>query len=256
MKPSICKELNLSISIPEKCDARDWLTPVENIDEIENLDRNHAYITPDKKVYVLNKEGTGLAVLEENILEKILQNGMELDMVNKSVNIEVPTKTSELINDSFYVSDDSYIHTDNNYTTKEKNKLSEIPEDANANIIEEIKVNDSMQRISDKSVNIDLKGYEEKSNKVNDINNTSDVNQYASAKAVYEYVQSSLESISGSLKIPISLDKESDLPNISTLVPGDYFVVQEMDITAPEHTGRIWINYNVEKELEAYKVID
>lgn len=36
---------------------------------------------------------------------------------------ELPTKTSELKNDSNFVSDENYIHTDNNYTDEEKRKL-------------------------------------------------------------------------------------------------------------------------------------
>ena len=36
---------------------------------------------------------------------------------------ELPTKTSDLNNDSNYVSDASYIHTDNNYTTADKAKV-------------------------------------------------------------------------------------------------------------------------------------
>ena len=36
---------------------------------------------------------------------------------------ELPTKTSDLNNDSNYVSDASYVHTDNNYTTIDKTKV-------------------------------------------------------------------------------------------------------------------------------------
>lgn len=36
----------------------------------------------------------------------------------------VPTATSDLTNDSNFVSDASYVHTDNNYTTTEKQKLA------------------------------------------------------------------------------------------------------------------------------------
>lgn len=36
---------------------------------------------------------------------------------------EVPTKTSELQNDSNFVSDEKYVHTDNNFTSAEKKKL-------------------------------------------------------------------------------------------------------------------------------------
>lgn len=39
---------------------------------------------------------------------------------------KIPTKTSELINDSNYVSDNSYVHTDNNYTTDDKNSVATI----------------------------------------------------------------------------------------------------------------------------------
>lgn len=38
----------------------------------------------------------------------------------------VPTNTSDLTNDSNFVSDSSYVHTDNNYTTTEKNKLADL----------------------------------------------------------------------------------------------------------------------------------
>lgn len=36
----------------------------------------------------------------------------------------IPTQTSQLTNNSNFVSDASYVHTDNNYTTADKNKLA------------------------------------------------------------------------------------------------------------------------------------
>ena len=36
---------------------------------------------------------------------------------------ELPSKTSDLTNDSNYVSDASYVHTDNNYTSADKTKV-------------------------------------------------------------------------------------------------------------------------------------
>jgi len=45
----------------------------------------------------------------------------------------IPTKVSQLSNDSNFVSDSSYVHTDNNYTTAEKNKLSGIASGAEVN---------------------------------------------------------------------------------------------------------------------------
>lgn len=53
---------------------------------------------------------------------------------NKTANITVPTKTSDLTNDSDFVEDASYVHTDNNYTTAEKNKLAGIAAGAEVNV--------------------------------------------------------------------------------------------------------------------------
>lgn len=43
----------------------------------------------------------------------------------------IPTRTSDLTNDSNYVSDANYVHTDANYTQSEKTKLAGIQEGAN-----------------------------------------------------------------------------------------------------------------------------
>lgn len=48
--------------------------------------------------------------------------------------VTVPTNTSDLTNDSNFVADASYVHTDNNYTTTEKNKLSGIASGAEVNV--------------------------------------------------------------------------------------------------------------------------
>lgn len=45
----------------------------------------------------------------------------------------IPTKTSQLTNDSDFVSDANYVHTDNNYTTAEKTKLAGIEAGAEKN---------------------------------------------------------------------------------------------------------------------------
>ena len=46
----------------------------------------------------------------------------------------IPTETSDLVNDSNFVSDASYVHTDNNFTTAEKNKLAGIESGAEVNV--------------------------------------------------------------------------------------------------------------------------
>ena len=79
--------------------------------------------TDDKKL-----DGAGLAVLW----------GLIKDLFNTII---VPTKTSDLRNDSDFISDANYVHTDNNYTTNEKNKLGAVESGAQANVIETVKVN-------------------------------------------------------------------------------------------------------------------
>lgn len=47
---------------------------------------------------------------------------------------DIPTKTSDLTNDSNFPVDANYVHTDNNYTTTEKNKLAGIAAGAEVNV--------------------------------------------------------------------------------------------------------------------------
>lgn len=53
---------------------------------------------------------------------------------NVTANITVPTKTSDITNDSNFAVDANYVHTDNNYTTTEKNKLAGIASGAEVNV--------------------------------------------------------------------------------------------------------------------------
>ena len=60
------------------------------------------------------------------------------------------------------VQDADYVHTDNNYTTAEKEKLAGIEDGAEVNVIETVKVNDIPLTVTDKTVNIDLSGKADK----------------------------------------------------------------------------------------------
>lgn len=57
--------------------------------------------------------------------------GLNVDLSNYATKEEIPTKTSDLTNDSNFVGDINYIHTDNNFTDVYKNKvdsaLQEVP---------------------------------------------------------------------------------------------------------------------------------
>lgn len=52
---------------------------------------------------------------------------LQTTVASKADASAIPTTTSELNNDSDFVSDANYVHTDNNYTTAEKNKLGDMP---------------------------------------------------------------------------------------------------------------------------------
>ena len=64
---------------------------------------------------------------------------------NATANITVPTKTSDITNDSNFPVDASYVHTDNNFTTTLKNKLDGIATGAevNQNAFSNVKVGSS-----------------------------------------------------------------------------------------------------------------
>lgn len=75
---------------------------------------------------------TGVAKINNKpTLATVATSGSYNDLSNKPT---IPTKTSELTNNSNFVADSSYVHTDNNYTTAEKTKLSGIASGAEANV--------------------------------------------------------------------------------------------------------------------------
>ena len=60
-------------------------------------------------------------------------NGVSV-VVGGVAEVTVPTATSDLVNDSDFVSDASYVHTDNNFTTALKDKLDGIEAGAEVNV--------------------------------------------------------------------------------------------------------------------------
>ncbi len=77
--------------------------------------------------YKENGEWKGLNIDHASTADSALYDGNgNVISTTYATKIEVPTATSELTNDSNFVSDASYVHTDNNYTTSEKEKLGYI----------------------------------------------------------------------------------------------------------------------------------
>lgn len=73
---------------------------------------------------VVEREATGVSWTQiQSSGTKIAE--IEIDGASQNVYVPTPpTKTSDLTNNSNFVADANYVHTDNNYTTTEKNKLS------------------------------------------------------------------------------------------------------------------------------------
>lgn len=58
-----------------------------------------------------------------------------INQVSGKANVaDIPTATSQLTNDSNFVSDANYVHTDNNFTTADKTKLDGIEDNAEVNV--------------------------------------------------------------------------------------------------------------------------
>lgn len=76
----------------------------------------------------------GVSVLDGNTAKVVVPTKTS-DLTNDSGFVtSVPTKTSDLTNDSNFVADSSYVHTDNNFTTTLKNKLNGIASGAEVNV--------------------------------------------------------------------------------------------------------------------------
>ena len=139
----------------------DWNVTDTNSDAFiknkpENLVQDASYVHTDNNYTTAEKNKlSGIATSAQvNVLEGVQVNGTDLTITNKKVNVTVPTKTSQLTNDDNVVKDASYVHTDNNYTSTEKSKLSGIEESAQVNKIEHITLSGTEQTITNKTVNL------------------------------------------------------------------------------------------------------
>jgi len=109
-----------------------------------------------------------------NLIETISKNSVNITPISKNVNITVPTKTSDITNDSNYVVDSAYVHTDNNFTNTLKSKLDGIEAGAQVNDIEVIKLNTVTQTITDKTIDLTIS---KSTVGLGNVDNTSDVNK-------------------------------------------------------------------------------
>jgi len=128
---------------------------------------------------------------KEQIFE---QNNGVLRWVDKTI---IPTRTSQLTNDSNFPVDANYVHTDNNYTSTDKNKLAGIAAGAEVNVQSDWNETNTASdayiknkpivptKISDL---INDSTFEDANNKTTSVSKNSTDTEYPSAKAVYDYV--------------------------------------------------------------------
>lgn len=98
----------------------------------EPVDETSIYYHNNAKWY--SQSGGGGTHNYEELANKPSINNVTLVGDKSLSDLGVPTKTSELTNDSNFVSDANYVHTDNNFTTAEKTKLNGIASGAEVNV--------------------------------------------------------------------------------------------------------------------------
>ena len=126
------------------------------VDKVDGKGLSTNDYTTDEK----NKLGGIASNAQVNVIESVKVNGTALTVTNKAVDVTVPTKTSQITNDSNFAVDASYVHTDNNYTTNDKNKLSGIASGAevNQNAFSNIKVGSTTIAADSKTDTLEISG--------------------------------------------------------------------------------------------------
>lgn len=95
---------------------------------ITPIDRNVNIIVPDAPIQTISVNGEDVPPVDGNVaiiipdapVQSISVNGIVIDPIDGNIDISVPIKTSDLENDTNFVSDVNYIHTDNNFTDELK----------------------------------------------------------------------------------------------------------------------------------------
>ena len=106
------------------------------------------YTTAEK-----NKLAALDSTAQPNVIETVKVNNTALTPTDKAVNIDLS---------NYQLKESGKTLTTNDYTTTEKTKLAGITAGAQPNVIETIKVNNTALTPTDKAVNIDLSGYQQK----------------------------------------------------------------------------------------------
>jgi hypothetical protein len=155
----------------------------------------------------ITADGVLSATVQEVTVDSALSETSANPVENKVIKAELDKKVTKVSGKDL---------SSNDYTSTEKEKLKNIAENAQVNIIESIAVNGTTQSITSKKVDIavptkvsdltndsgfitnaTVAGKENASNKVTSITSTSSDTQYPSAKAVYTGLNEKVDKVSG-----------------------------------------------------------
>ena len=193
---------------------------------------------------------------QPNVIEVIQENGVPLEVTNKTVNVTVPTKTSDLTNDSgfitntvnnltnYYLKSETYTQTEVNNligqiktisievvnelpTTGEDNKIYLVPKEGTTQDIynEYLWINNSWELIG--STQIDLTGYATETwvnNQIKDFLNETQVTEIVNNSLVNYYTKTQTDNL---LKDKANT---SDIPTkVSELTNDSGFITNSVD---------------------------
>lgn len=120
---------------------------VSSGEETNNLYTEYIYV--NNKWEILGRQQLDLSpYARSDSLATVATTGSYADLIDE------PTKLSQFTNDKNFPSDASYVHTDNNYTTSDKNKLGGIAAGAQVNTIETVQAEGTALTVSNKTVNV------------------------------------------------------------------------------------------------------
>lgn len=183
-------------------------TKTSDISNDSNFVSDASYVHTDNNYTSSDKTKLSnvAAGAQVNVIETVKVNNTALTVANKAVNVVVPTKTSDITNDSDYVVDANYVHTENSYTTTDKNKLSGIAAGAQVNVIEAVKVNGTALTPSSKAVDITVP------TTVAQLSDSSDYAKKTDITGMYKYKGS----VATAAALPSSGQTTGDVYNIET----------------------------------------
>ena len=133
-------------------------TALQPNDNISDLVNNAGYITGITSAMVTDSLGytpynsTNPSGYQANVIETVKVNNTALTPTNKTVNIVVPTSTTQLTNDSGYLTTITSVMVTDSLGYTPYNSTN--PSGYQANVIETVKVNGTAQTVTSKSVNI------------------------------------------------------------------------------------------------------